>query len=70
MVPGPFLIIFENVLGTLGPQKWCSRVGAVLFLRKSRFLSQMRLWIDFCMLLDGFGEHLGDHLGSIGTAFC
>ena len=48
---------------TLNLQKWCSRVGAVLFLRKSRFLSQMRLWIDFSMILDGFGKHFGDHFG-------
>ena len=47
VVPGAFLVNFERILSTLRPQKWCSRVGAVLFLRKSRFLGQMRFWIDF-----------------------
>ena len=47
VVFGPFLINFWSILETLNHQKWCSRVGAVLFLRKSRFLGQMRFWIDF-----------------------
>ena len=63
MVFGPFVINFGSILRTSNLQKWCSRVGAVLFLRKSRFLSQMRLWIDFSMILDGFGKHFGDHFG-------
>ena len=47
VVLGPFLVNFGSVLGSLNPQKWSSRVGEVLFLRKSRFLGQMRFWIDF-----------------------
>ena len=63
VVPGPFLLNFGSVLGSQNLQKWCSRVGAVLFLRKSRFLSQIRLWIDLCMILDGFGEYFWDNFG-------
>ena len=47
MVIGTFLVNCGSVLGSLNPQKWSSRVGEVLFLRKSRFLGQMRFWIDF-----------------------
>ena len=47
VVLGPFWINFGSVLRTLGPQKWSSRVGEVLFSRKSRFLGQMRFWMDF-----------------------
>ena len=47
---GPFFINFESIFWSLGPQKWCSRVGAVLFLRKSRFLDQVRFWIDFFII--------------------
>ena len=63
MVPGAFLFNFGSVVGTLGPQKWSSRVGEVLFLRKSRFSDQMRFWIDFSMIFNGFGCHFGDHFG-------
>ena len=55
---------FESILETLDPQKWCSRVGAVLFLRKSRFSDQIRFWIDFFMIFDAFGIILGRLLGS------
>ena len=47
VVPGPFLVNLGSVLGSQNPQKWCSRVGAVLFLRKSRFSDQIRFWSDF-----------------------
>ena len=47
VVLGPFLGNFGSVLRTLRPQKWSSRVGEVLFLRKSRFSDQIRFWIDF-----------------------
>ena len=59
VVLGPFLINFERILETLNPQKWCSRVGAVLFLRKSRFSDQIRFWIDFFMIFNAFGDHFG-----------
>ena len=63
VVLGPFLINFERILETLNPQKWCSRVGAVLFLRKSRFSDQIRFWIDFFMIFDAFGDHFGEAFG-------
>ena len=63
MVFGPFMINFGSILRTLNLQKWCSRVGAVLFLRKSRFSDQIRLWIDFLMIFHGFGYHFGMHFG-------
>ena len=63
LVFGPFVINFGSILRTLNLQKWCSRVGAVLFLRKSRFSDQMRFWIDFWLIFDGFGSHFGDHFG-------
>ena len=63
VVLGPFLINFERILETLNPQKWCSRVGAVLFLRKSRFSDQIRFWIDFFMIFNGFGDHFGEPFG-------
>ena len=63
VVTGAFLDNFGRILRSLRPQKWCSRVGAVLFLRKSRFSDQMRFWIDFGMIVDGFGYHFGDHFG-------
>ena len=63
VVPGPFLVNFGSVLGSLNPQKWCSRVGAVLFLRKSRFSDQIRFWMDIFMIFDGLGDHFGDHFG-------
>ena len=63
VVLGSFLINFERILETLNPQKWCSRVGAVLFLRKSRFSDQIRFWIDFFMIFDGFGDHFGEPFG-------
>ena len=46
-VPGPFLVNFGSVLETPYPQKWCSRVGAVLIWRKSRFLGHIRFWMEF-----------------------
>ena len=52
---GSFFMKFESILEALDPQKWCSRVGAVLFLRKSRFSDQIRLWIDFWTIFNGFG---------------
>ena len=58
-----FLANFGSVLGSQNPEKWCFRVGAVLFLRKSCFLDQMRFWIDFYLILDGFGDHFGNHFG-------
>ena len=45
----PFLVNFGSVLRSLGPQKWSSPVGEVLFSRKSRFSGQMRFWLDFCL---------------------
>ena len=63
VVPGPFLINFGRIVRTLGPQKWSSHVSEVLFLRKSRFSGQMRFWIDFLMIFDGFGYHFGEHFG-------
>ena len=63
VVPGPFLVNFESVLGSPNHQKWSSRVGDVLFLRKSRFSDQIRFWIDFLMIFDGFGYHFGYHFG-------
>ena len=63
VVFGSFLINFWSILRTLNPQKWCSRVGAVLFLRKSRFSDQIRFWMDFFMIFDGLGDHFGDHFG-------
>ena len=62
-MPGPVLLIFELILETLNPQKWCSRVGAVLFLRKSRFSDQIRFWIDFFMIVDAFGDHFWEPFG-------
>ena len=64
VVLGTFLINFRSILRTLNPQKWCSCVGAVLFLRKSRFSDQMRFWIDFLVIVDGLGAILGSILGS------
>ena len=63
VVPGPFLLNFGSVFGTQGPQKWSSRVGAVLFLSKSRFSDQIRFWIDFFMIFDAFGVHFGSPFG-------
>ena len=60
---GRFVIDFGSILRILNLQKWCSRVGAVLFLRKSRFSDQIRFWIDFFMILDGFGVHFGEPFG-------
>ena len=47
VVIGPCLVNFDRMLSTLRLQKWWSRVGEVLFLRKSRFSDQIRFWIDF-----------------------
>ena len=63
MVFGAFLIDFGSILGTMNLQKWCSRVGAVLFLRKSRFSDQIRFWMDIFMIFDGLGDHFGNHFG-------
>ena len=63
MVFGPFVINFGSILRTLNLQKWCSRVGAVLFLRKSRFSDQIRFWMDIFMIFDGLGDHFGNHFG-------
>ena len=63
VVVGSFLINFGRILRSLRHQKWCSRVGAVLFLRKSRFSDQIWFWIDFWMILDGFWTHFGEHFG-------
>ena len=63
VVPGAFLVNLGRILSTLRPQKWCSRVGAVLFLRKSRFSDQIRFWIDIFMIFDGLGDHFGGHFG-------
>ena len=62
-VPGPFLVNFGSVFGSLNLQKWCSRVGAVLFLRKSGFSDQVRLWMDIFMIVDGLGDHFGNQFG-------
>ena len=62
-VLGALLVNFGRILRTLNPKKWCSRVSAVLFLRKSRFSDQIRFWIDFFMILDGFGVHFGEPFG-------
>ena len=59
----PFVINFGSIVRTLNLQKWCSRVGAVLFLRKSRFSDQIRFWMDIFMIFDGFGNHFGNHFG-------
>ena len=64
ILPGPFLIHFGSILGSLNPQKLCSRVGAVLFLRKSRFFDQMQLWIYFRSILNGLWDHFGNHFGT------
>ena len=61
MVRGPFLFHFGRILRTLGPQKSSSRVGEVLFLRKSRFSDEMRFWMYFGTIFGGFGSHFGDH---------
>ena len=63
MLPGPFLLNFGIVFGTLGPQKWRSRVGEVLFLRKSRFSEWIRFWIDFLLISGSFRGHVGEHFG-------
>ena len=63
VVPGAFLVNFGIVLGTLGPQKWSSRLGEVLFLRESRFSDQIRFWIDPFMIFNGFGNHFGEPFG-------
>ena len=34
-------------------------VGEVLFVRNSRFSCQILFWIDFGMILGGFGSHFG-----------
>ena len=60
MVPGPFLLNFGSVLRSPNPQKWCFRVGAVLFLRKSRFADQIRFWSDFWTICDQFWEYFED----------
>ena len=39
-------------------------VGEVLFFRNSRFSCQIRFWIDFLMILGGFGSHLGSQNGA------
>ena len=39
MVFKSFFVKIGRILETLDTQKWCSRVGAVLFLRKSSFLA-------------------------------
>ena len=36
-----------------------SRVGEVLFFRKSRFSDQIRFWSDFLVILDGFESQFG-----------
>ena len=64
VVLGPFLITFESTLKTLDPQKWCSRVGAVLFLRKSRLSNQIWFGIDFLWFLMLLERFLGSLLGS------
>ena len=63
MVLGQFLFNFGRILRTLNPKKWCSRVGAVLFLRKSRFSDQIKSWIDIFMIFDGLGDHFGSPFG-------
>ena len=64
MVFAAFVINFASIWRTFKLQKWCSRVGAVLFLRKSRFSDQIRFWIDFCTILIVLGTILGTILGS------
>ena len=64
VVPGAFLVHFGRILNTLRPQKWCSRVGAVLFLRKSRFSDQIRFRMGIFMIFDGLRDHFGTILGS------
>ena len=39
-------------------------VGEVLFFRNSRFSCQIRFWIDFSMILGGFGCHFGRQNGA------
>ena len=63
VVLGPFLTNFERILETLNPQRWCSRVGAGLFLRKSRLSNQIWFWIDFFMIFNAFGELFGEPFG-------
>ena len=63
MVFGPFVINFGSILRTLNLQKWCSRVGAVLFLRKACFSDQIKVWMDIFMIFDGLGDHFGEHFG-------
>ena len=55
---------FDSILETLDLQKWCSRVGAVLFLRKSRFSDQIRFRMGIFMIFDGLRDHFGTILGS------
>ena len=63
VVFGPFVINFGSILRTLNLQQWCSRVGAVLFLRKSPFSDQIRLWMHMLMIFDGLGDHFGGQFG-------
>ena len=62
-VPWRFLVDFGSVLGALDLPKWVSRLGAVLFFRKSRFSDQIQFWMDFWWILDGFGSYFGNHFG-------
>ena len=39
-------------------------VGEVLVFRNSRFSCQIRFWIDFLMILGGFGSHFGSQNGA------
>ena len=44
---------FGSVLGTLDPKKWSSRVGEVLFSRKSHFSSQIQFWNNLSLIFCG-----------------
>ena len=63
VVFAPFVINFRGILRTLSLKKWCSRVGAVLFLRKARFSDQRRFQMDIFIIFDSFQNHFWNHFG-------
>ena len=57
------MVNFGSVSATLDLQKYVFGVGEVLFFRNSRFSCQILFWIDFLMILGGFGRHFGSQNG-------